>query len=173
MELDISKAYASAFANITKIPLFNEFDIWKPYDNSHLQDLSLYIVKARGKATLLFNKTYNIVFGCVLLKVDIQHVEILVFKKPSSIKPVDYKKILQELYSQEISSSYDENTAIRKTIANISLLEKACSKIKGCQIFDTLRECRSHQSDLGGTISVIEKTTGRKNFKRVRSKLRL
>ena len=58
--------------------------------------------------------------GGVLLKVDIQRVEILAFKKPPSIIPVDYKKILQELYSQEISSSYDENTAIRKTIANIS-----------------------------------------------------
>ncbi len=71
-------------------------------------------------------------FGCVLLKVDLHHVEILAFKKPSSIIPVDYKKILQELYSQDISPSYDENTAIRKTIANISfgLLEKSCNKIK-------------------------------------------
>ena len=56
IELGISKAYASAFSKITKIPLFNEFDIWKPYDISHLQDLNLYIVKAKGKATLLFNK---------------------------------------------------------------------------------------------------------------------
>ncbi len=71
-------------------------------------------------------------FGCVLLKVDSQHVEILAFKKPSSIILVYYKKILQELYSQEISSSYDENTAIRKTIANISfgLLEKSCNRVK-------------------------------------------
>ena len=100
IELDISKAYASAFSKITKIPLFNEFDIWKPYDDSHPQDLNLYIVGAKGKATLLFNKTYNIMFGCVLLKVDIQHVEILAFKKPSSMIVVDYKKILLDLYSQ-------------------------------------------------------------------------
>ena len=97
-----------------KSPIFNEFDIWKPYDDSQLQDLNLYIVEA-SQTTLLFNKTYNLVFGVVLLKVGVQHVEILALKEPSSIIFVDYKKILQELYSQEISSSYDENTAIRKT----------------------------------------------------------
>ena len=96
---------------------------------------------------------------CVLLKVDIQRIEILVYKKPSRITPVDYTKILQEQRSQEISQNYDENTAIRKTIANISfgLLERSCSKTKSSQIFDTLRECRSHQSYRGGAISVIAK----------------
>ncbi len=65
---------------------------------------------------------------------------------------------MQDLYSQEVSSNYDENTAIRKTIANISfgLLEKSCNKSKSSKMFDSLRECRSHQGDLGGTISVIE-----------------
>ena len=57
IELGISKAYAAAFSNITKIPIFNELDIWKPYDGSHLQDLNLDVVKARGQTTLLFNKT--------------------------------------------------------------------------------------------------------------------
>ena len=115
-------------------------------------------MKARGQTTLFLNKTYNLVFGCVLLKIDRQQVEILAFKKPSSIIPVEYKKILMELYSRAIRQDYSENTAIRKTIANISfgLLEKSWNKSKGCKIFDSLRECRSHQSDEGGTISVIE-----------------
>ncbi len=114
IELDISKAYSSAFAKITKIPIFNEFDVWKPYDNSHPGDLNLYIVRA-NKTSLLCNQTYNLLFGCVLLKADRQQIEILAFKKPSSIIPVEYKRILMDLYSQEISPNFEENIAIRKT----------------------------------------------------------
>ena len=73
------------------------------------------------------------------------------------------------LYSQEISQNYDENTAIRKTIANISfgLLEKSCNKSKISKMFDSLRERRSHQSDQGGTISVIEQQQVEKNFSKL------
>ena len=81
-----------------------------------------------------------------------------------------------DLYSQEISPNSEENIAIKKNIANISfgLLEKSCNKNRNSQVFDSLRECRSHQSDQGGTISVIEQRensgdihyidTGRKLF---------
>ena len=31
-EIDIAKAYAGAFMRIQFVPVFNEFDIWKPYD---------------------------------------------------------------------------------------------------------------------------------------------
>ena len=87
----MSKAYAAAFARIAKIPIFTEFDVWQPYDNSHPQELNLYIVRT-NKTSLLCNQTYNLLCGCVLLKADRQQIEILAFKKPSSIIPVEYKK---------------------------------------------------------------------------------
>ena len=31
-EIDVSKAFTSALADIAQIPIFNEFDTWKPYD---------------------------------------------------------------------------------------------------------------------------------------------
>ena len=51
-----------------------------------------------------------------MLKADRQQIEILAFKKPSSIIPVEYKKILMDLYSQEISPNFEENIAIRKIL---------------------------------------------------------
>ena len=32
IEIDVSKAYTSAFCDIAEIPCFNEFDAFKPYD---------------------------------------------------------------------------------------------------------------------------------------------
>ena len=32
LEIDITKAYTSAFEKIDKVPVFNAFDIWKPYN---------------------------------------------------------------------------------------------------------------------------------------------
>ena len=93
--------------------------------------MNLYIVRA-NKTSLLCNQTCNILFGCVLMKADRQQIEILAFKKPSSIIPVEYKKILMDLYSQEISPNFEENIAIRKNIANISfgLLENYVIRIE-------------------------------------------
>ena len=50
IEIDVSKAYTAAFCNITEIPIFNEFDAWKPYDNEPILPLSLYVVKGSQRA---------------------------------------------------------------------------------------------------------------------------
>ena len=52
-EIDVSKAFTSALANITQIPIFNEFDIWKQYNKHDIMELSLYIVKV-NKPNLFF-----------------------------------------------------------------------------------------------------------------------
>ena len=42
IELDISKAYTAAFAKIKDVPVFNEFDLFKPYKGEELKDHCLY-----------------------------------------------------------------------------------------------------------------------------------
>ena len=42
---------------------------------------------------MMFNKVYNLVYGKFLNH--FKNVEILAFKEPSSIKKVDYKKIVE------------------------------------------------------------------------------
>jgi hypothetical protein len=44
-EIDISKAHTAAFSKIKQIPIFNEFDIWKKYNNEPLKPYNLYQVK--------------------------------------------------------------------------------------------------------------------------------
>ena len=61
-EIDISKAFTSALANITQIPIFNEFDTWKRYDSYPIKELSLYKVTSNN-INLFFNKRYCLVFG--------------------------------------------------------------------------------------------------------------
>jgi len=46
VEIDITKAYTSAFEKIDEIPVVNEFDIWKKYKNEDIKDLSLYLVES-------------------------------------------------------------------------------------------------------------------------------
>jgi len=45
VEIDMSKAYSSAFAKITKIPIFNNFDIWQPYEGEEIKNFHRYVVK--------------------------------------------------------------------------------------------------------------------------------
>ena len=52
-EIDISKAFTYAFSSIMLIPIFNEFDTWKPwkrcFKSYDIKDLSLYMVKAHNQ----------------------------------------------------------------------------------------------------------------------------
>jgi hypothetical protein len=49
VEIDISKAYTAAFKKIQCVPVFTEFDQFKPYKGEAIMDYSLYIVKATKK----------------------------------------------------------------------------------------------------------------------------
>ena len=93
IEIDKSKAYTDAFSKIKLIPVFNEFDQWKPYKGEEIKDYNLYILKVRNVSelrnvaqlrtkprdyevvaskkpakvgeipNLFFNKTYNLSYG--------------------------------------------------------------------------------------------------------------
>ena len=76
-EIDVRKAYTSAFNKIAEIPVFSQFDIWKPFNGNvtDFYDLTLYLVKptktlgraSRDYATsLFFNKAYTLVYGVCL-----------------------------------------------------------------------------------------------------------
>jgi hypothetical protein len=56
VEIDVSKAYTSALIKIDNIPIFNEFDIFQPYNGEIIKDLSLYIVEVKEN-DLFLNKS--------------------------------------------------------------------------------------------------------------------
>ncbi len=64
-EIDRNKAYTSEMKLITKIPKFTVFDVWTAYDNSEIQDYTLYTVRSK-KTNLLFNKRNTLMYGLIL-----------------------------------------------------------------------------------------------------------
>ena len=151
-EIDVRKGYTSAFNKIAEIPVFTQFDIWKPFNgkvaNAHealrsvtdFHDLTLYLVKPT-KRSLFFNKSYCLVYG-KFLKHFTKQCKILYYKQPSRIYKVDYRKITAELWKTDISDKPAEDIRIKKLIANVNsgLLEKNTNKAHKSYAFDTLKE---------------------------------
>ena len=163
VEIDICKAYTSAFSKIKSIPVFNEFDVWRPFLNTDdintMGNHTLYMVKV-CQGNLFFNKKINLVYGKFLKQLVSNGVvvKILYYKKPSQIHKVKYKKLVNELYSTKISSKAEEDKRIKKLIANITfgLLEKGQNKVDKSKIFDTLDETLHYQKKYGGRIFSLD-----------------
>ena len=158
-EIDISKAFTSMFLKMDEKPVFNQFDIWKPYDgkiNEH-HDLTLYYVKSNNveKTKMLLNKKYGILYGSILKEVinDVD-VEILYFKTPSQIHKCNHQEIIDELWSMTISDDIDEDKYIKKLIANVNfgLLEKGGSTDQKSLLFKNLNEALDYQVNYGGRL---------------------
>ena len=167
-EIDVRKAYTSAFNKIAEIPVFTQFDIWKPFngdasaeasrgirDVTDFHDLTLYLVKPT-KRSLFFNKAYSLVYG-MFLKHFVKQCKILYYKQPSRVYKVDYRKITAELWKTDISDKPAEDIRIKKLIANVNfgLLEKNTNKAHKGYAFDTLKEALYYQNKIGGKINRI------------------
>jgi hypothetical protein len=86
-------------------------------------------------------------------------VETLAVKASSFVKRVDYKQIVQDLYSTEIDEDGKMDKYCKKLIANVNcgLLEKSSNKAQKSKIFKTLSEARYHKGIYGGKISVLKR----------------
>ena len=151
IEIDVSKAYTSSLASIREIPIFNEFDTFVPYDGTPIQPLSLYVVK--GASHSLSIQDRSLVYGKYLKA----NSEILAYKTPSFIKPVDYTTAIRELYDTKISPDAKEDVQIKKLIANVNigLLEKCFNRKSRGYLFQDLAECQYYQTKMGGDIHAL------------------
>ena len=59
-EIDVRKAYTSAFNKIAEIPVFTQFDIWKPFNGNvtDFHDLTLYLVKPTKRSLFSIKPTH-------------------------------------------------------------------------------------------------------------------
>ena len=156
IEIDVSKAFTFAFSKISEIPIFNEFDSFKVYNNEAIALNNLYVVKAKV-GNLFFNKTFNLCYGKFLKK--FKDVEVLAVKHPSFVKNVNYNKIVEDLYKTTISEDDEMDKYCKKLVANVNcgLLEKSTNKAQKSKLFNTLGEARYHQAIYGGRISILKK----------------
>ena len=158
VEIDVGKAYTSALMKITKIPMCNEFDSFKPYNNEVINDLNSYIVKHNSLSSFL-NKTYNLCYGSLFNNEKFKDIEIIAYKESATIKQVNYKALVEELFNTSISDDPIEDIYIKKLIANINigLLEKSCNRKQRSYLFEDLTELRHYQAEYGGQINLINK----------------
>ena len=157
VEIDVSKAFTDAFSQITEIPVFNEFDSFRLYNNEPISLNNLYIVKA-SSGNLFFNKTYNLCYGRFIREFK-DGVLIIAYKSPSLVKKVHYNNLAYKLFETKISDDADEDKYCKKLVANVNfgLLEKGQNKVQKSKIFDTLAEARHHQATYGGKVSVLKR----------------
>ena len=178
--IDIRKAFTHSTRQIVKIPVFRDFDVYRPYglksDFNRLGDYTLYIVKA-CQGNIFVNKTFNLVYGLHLKKLMKRGVnmKILYYKVPSCVHKVKYGKAIEELYKAKMSGDEEENNKInkKKTIANVifGLLEKGYNKKSVSRIFDNAKEALKHRDKHGGKTYILhddEKWKSRKNGKLLR-----
>jgi len=153
IEIDISKAYTSVFASITEIPIFNEFDVWRPYNNEPILPLCLYVVK--GFSHALSTQSHTLVYGKFIQDT----MQIVACKQPSFIKKVDYQKLVDELYETKIAEDERQDAYIKKQVANVNigLLEKSYNRKQAGYIFQDYAECKFYQATYGGNIHCIQR----------------
>lgn len=110
------------------------------------------------KANLFFNKRFCLCYGKFLKDVLNDGIIIKYYKKPSFIYNCDYKKIVKELVETHISDDTQEDTKLKKEIANVNigLLEKGVTTAQKSVLFKDLREAQLYQHMYGGKINIIK-----------------
>ena len=133
IEIDVSKAYTAAFCEISEIPIFNEFDAFRPYENEPILPLNLYVVKDFSHPLATQNRC--LVYGkyvSLLLKSQTkgqEGMQIMAFKQPSFIKNVDYAKLVADLYESRTSENDQQDVYIKKLVGG-SHRRLACALCK-------------------------------------------
>ena len=77
IEIDMSKAFTCAMTKINRIPVFNQFDIWREYDKRTMDtnknhDLTLNMVKSRVE-NIFLNQDFSLVYGKFLKQISFQY----------------------------------------------------------------------------------------------------
>ena len=161
--IDKRKAFSKSASDIIKVPVFNEFDVWKPYgyksDVNRYGDYTLSLVKA-CQGNIFFNKKLNLVYGKHLKQLISRGVvvKILFYKKPSHLHKVKYKRAIDDLYRANMSDDKVEDNKIKKTLANIAfgMLEKYVNRKTVSRMFDGIKEALHHQKKYGGRIYALD-----------------
>ena len=113
VEIDVSKAYSSAFCKITKIQIFTIFGKWQEYSGEEIKNFHLYAVESKEFNTF-FNKSNNSCYGQFLKYFPKHKIIIRYVKKPSWVVPINFKELVDELYETHISDNQHENKQVQK-----------------------------------------------------------
>ena len=148
VELDVRKAFTKAFIDINRVPVFSQFDEWKPYRGEEIKNLTLHMVKV-NKVSLFFQRTHCLVYGKFLKHLmdtdargrsEAETITIIYYKRPSFTYKTNYKKTIDDLWSTDLE------TQLKKTTANVvfGLMEKGKQTAQKSQVFSSLQEALNY-----------------------------
>ena len=114
-EIDRTKAFTWEFTQIKEIPVFSEFDDWKKWNDTKMEDLNLYMVQVYS-SNIFFNKKYNLIYGRFLTTMieNKTDLKIICYKKPYYIHKVNYMDIVDELNQTMLSDDIEEDKSNKK-----------------------------------------------------------
>lgn len=152
--LDENKAYTECLQSITRIPIFNYFDVYMPYDNHTIEDLTYYIVDVLEdtiESQILFGQKYTRTYGYILKSTSIKY-KILFYRRPLKTEEVDYKTSVETLYSNK---SVCVN--MKKMIVNkiTGMLEMKKNKAHLTKIFEDYDEANYYSIKYSGKVMPI------------------
>lgn len=150
--IDKIKAYTHLLMSIQKVPVFHYFDIYQPYKNSKIEDLTYYIIECIKPTMInkiLFGNKYNRTYGFVLKQLtdeQMKDIKILQERKPYKIEEVNFKTAVNELYKKQIS------TEQKKMIVNklTGMLELKYNKAHITKVFEDITEAECYKIKYGG-----------------------
>lgn len=155
--IDENKAYTECLMNINTIPIFHYFDVYKPYDNHTIEELTYYLIevlKDTEATKILFGSKYSRTYGFVLKQLqNIKDVKIHYYRKPIKIEEVDFKTPVKELYERDIPIEF------KKMIINklTGMLELKYNKNHLSKIFEDQTEAECYKLKYSGKIIPITK----------------
>lgn len=160
--IDENKAYTECLQSIKEIPKFNYFDVYVPYDNHAIEDLTYYVIEVlenTKESIILFGNKIARTYGYVLKACNIKYA-IKYFRRPLSTEQVDYKTPIETLYKNE-----NVCTNMKKMIVNkiTGMLELKKNKASLSKVFEDYNEAYFYSVKYEGKIlPVITQTYSEK-----------
>lgn len=152
---DIVKAFTSNLLDMDKIPVFNYYDGFKNYDNTPVQDYSLYLVEKTGHGDHIYlDSRFNLVSGLTLNKLKVD-VKIIAYCRPSKLVMNSSKLLINQLYSSDLEVEH------KKFLMNkvIGLCGKLSNRRFEAKLFTDYDEACHYRKEFGGTVLPINQFT--------------
>ena len=154
--LDQRKAYTSSLKEISVIPVFSYFDVYRDYKNEPIEDFTYYIVEClefTEQASLIFSNTINRLYGFVLKAVTLKY-KIISYRKPFKLEDVDYNQAITELYSNDKIDTDKKKYIVNKLTG---LLELRKNKNHQTKFFDDYNHAMFYSIKYNGHVMPVVK----------------
>lgn len=169
--IDICKAYTHYLRSMPSFPVAKHFDNFMEYTGETIEDNNLYIVEKVKHATYGFNDKYTIILPQKqnLMKGSTLKYFYNEIKYYMNIKYVvsfsqysknNTKKIIGEIYNNEILNTYEKKFIVNKLTG---LLEKGKNSCYKSWIFETANEAMIFRDKYGGEIYSFKLSAGLTN----------